>query len=117
MEKLIINENKLRSDISKLKAILIVHTILLVGYFIVIFIDSDLWLYLNDSFQSDIIFGVLNFIIAGVMIWYNWKYLPFEKKKKWDKTWMIIFLGIIGMWLWMPNSEDISEIIENNNSL
>lgn len=116
MEKLNIDEHKLRSDISKLKIVLIVHTIIQVGYFIIIFFNSDLWLSLNDSFKSDIVFGLLNFAVAGLIIWYNWKYLPFEKNKKWDKTWMIIFLGIIGMWLWIPNSKEISEMIKHDGS-
>lgn len=97
-------------EIRNLRYILILLTLLQIAYFALMFVEDVLFFKLQMEYKSDWILALLNYSVAGLFIWYNWKRLPIEKKKKKDATWMILFLGIIGMWLWLPNAEEIKRI-------
>ncbi len=94
------------SEIGKLRLALIILTIIQIGYYILMFISSEIYIKINFDNYGNLGLGLLNFSVAGVCLWYNWKKLPLEKKKKMDNTWMILFLGVIGMWLWIPNKQE-----------
>jgi len=103
---------KFQSDIKKLRILLITLTLIQVGYMIVIISDSKLWMRLDFDYKANwLIFG-LHLIVAGIFIWFNWTRMPIEKKTKTNNTYMILFLGIIGMWLWIPNKREIIKLIE-----
>ncbi len=55
-----------------------------------------------------VIASVFHFYVMISFIFYNWNKLPIEKKKKFDNTLMILFLGPVGMWLWLPSQKEIS---------
>lgn len=102
----------LKSDLKKLRILLITLTLIQVGYMIIIFTNSFLWNKLDYEYSANwLIFG-LNLIVSGIFIWYNWAKLPIEKKTKTNNTFMIIFLGIIGMWLWIPNKNEIDKLTD-----
>ena len=75
---------------------------------IVVFTDTKLWNKLDSNFKLIWLIGGLNLIVVGIFIWFNWKKLPIKKKEKINNTLMILFLGIIGMWLWIPNKGEIN---------
>ncbi|MDP2058443.1 MAG: hypothetical protein Q8J97_01805 [Flavobacteriaceae bacterium] len=58
--------------------------------------------------------AITHLIVTGVFIWFIWKKLPRGNKNKIDNTLMILFLGLIGMWLWLPNKNEIKK--QNKNS-
>lgn len=101
-----------KSDIKKLRILLIILTLIQIGYIIIIFADSKLWIKLVFDYKANWLIGGLNLIVSGIFIWFNWKKMPIEKKAKRDNTLMILFLGIIGMWLWIPNKSEINKLSE-----
>ena len=109
MNEIQTDTKNLCSDIHKLRILLIILTLSQVGYILTIFMNSVLWIKLNSDYKVNWIIGVFNFLVVGLFLWYNWKRLPVEKKKKSENTWMILFLGIIGMWLWIPNKNEITK--------
>ncbi|MEO2051497.1 MAG: hypothetical protein ABGX00_07000 [Allomuricauda sp.] len=106
-----IKEN-FKSDLKKLRILLIILTLIQIGYLIIIFTDSKLWIKLDFDYKANwVIFG-LTLIVYGIFIWFNWTRMPIEKKKKTNNTFMILFLGIVGMWLWIPNRREINKLTE-----
>ena len=106
-------ENKIgqvnESEIANLRVLLTGLTLIQLTYLIFIFADYENYIKLIFSFHLDWIVAIIHYIVTGIFLWYNWKKLPIEKKKKIDNTWMIIFLGIIGMWLWIPSKAKKNE--------
>ena len=100
------------SDLKKLRILLIILTLIQIGYMIIIFADTKLWIKLDYDYKANWLILGLNLIVAGTFIWFNWTKMPIEKKTKTDNTFLILFLGIIGMWLWIPNKREINELTE-----
>lgn len=100
------------SEIANLKILLIALTIIQLAHMTSMFVDHDSYIKLIFNFHIDWIVAIINYVVAGIFLWYNWKKLPIERKKKIDSTWMILFLGIIGMWLWIPNKTEIKKMNE-----
>lgn len=98
------------SEITNLRILLIALTLIQLAYLVFMFADHETYIKLIFKFHLDWIFAIINYIVAGIFLWYNWKKLPIEKKKKTDSTLMILFLGIIGMWLWIPNKAEIKKM-------
>lgn len=110
MNKTLFHLDSLRSDIKKLRLLLILLTIIEVSILCLILFDGKVHLY-TEPYGLYKIIWVWDLIVKAIFIWYNWQRLPIERKKKYDNTWMILFLGIIGMWLWMPNKEEINKMM------
>lgn len=106
-----IKEN-FKSDLKKLRILLIILTLIQIGYIIIIFTDTKLWIKLDIDYKANWLIWTLNLIVAGIFIWFNWTKMPTDKKTKTNNTFMILFLGIIGMWLWIPNKREINKLAE-----
>lgn len=100
------------SEITRLRIALIVLTIVQIGFLIIMFADIKAYIRLYYETYSNWILTTMHISTMVVFLWYNWKRLPLEKKKRTDNTWMILFLGIIGMWLWIPNKKEIEKMNE-----
>ena len=103
---------KFKSDLKKMRFLLIILTLIQVGYIIIIFIDSKLWIKLDLEYKANWLILGLNFIVTRVFLWFNWTRMPIENKMKTNNTFLILFLGIIGMWLWIPNKNEFCELTE-----
>ena len=103
----------LASDVKKLRVLLILLTIVQVVYLLVYFYAIDLVTSLNKAYCLNWMVNVYTLFVMAIFLWYNWKKLPIERKKKREKTLMIVFLGIVGMWLWLPNKRERERMIEN----
>ena len=114
--KRIMNSNTLKSDLKRLKMALIVSTLIQIAYFGVIFTNDKLWIKLDYDFKANYVIGSFHIIVMIIFLWYNWKKMPIEKSKKKDNTYMILFLGIIGMWLWMPSKKQIEKMNTTHNN-
>ena len=104
------NIELLSAQLKRLKVLLVVLTLFQLVYIFMLFSNNHLWLKLHIQYRADLVVALVNFMIAAIFIWFNWKKLPLPKKKKWDNTWMIFFLGIIGMWLWMPSEKELRRL-------
>lgn len=63
----------------------------------------NLWFGNNLLFKYLFFFtGGLHYILVFIILRHIWTDNSTEKKKKTDNTYMVLFLGIIGMWLWLP---------------
>ena len=119
---------KFKSDIKKIRISLITLTFIEVIYFVLIFSGGVFLINNNKTFSHNIliwilsfvssgfIIGILHFLVMTIIIWYNWKKMPIERKKKIDNTLMILFLGILGMWFWLPNKMEFNKLIEKNTT-
>lgn len=110
MTKLHSDTDKLKTGLKKLQILLIILTLIQIGYMIIIFTDTKLWTKLDFDYKANWLIGGLNLIISGIFIWFNWKKMPISRKSKTNNTFMILFLGIIGMWLWIPNKREINKL-------
>jgi amino acid transporter len=103
-----VNLLMLKSDFKKLKIFLIFLTIIEVGYFLLFITESQFSFTLDNTYKANYLVFALHVLGLGIFIWYNWKKMPIAKKKKYDNTYLILILGIIGMWLWLPNEKQIN---------
>ena len=87
-----------------LKSVLIILTIIELLYFAVIFYDDKLWIKLDYEFKANLIIGFFHLIVVGLFLKKIWSENIKEKKKKIDKTFMILILGIIGMWIYIEKN-------------
>ncbi|WP_034923444.1 hypothetical protein [Gillisia sp. CAL575] len=106
-----LNEN-FKTDLKKLRILLIILTLIQVGYMIIIFTNTKLWVKLDFDYNANWLIWGLNLIVAGIFVWFNWTRMPIKKNTKTSNTFMILFLGIIGMWLWIPNKREINKLTE-----
>jgi len=90
--------------IRTLKISLTILTVLELSYLTITFYDSRLWNTLDFEFKVNYFIGFIHIIIVGLFIKKIWEENQIEKKKKVDSTLMIIVLGLIGMWLWLPKN-------------
>ena len=112
MTELKSDSEKLKSDLKKLRILLIILTLIQVGYLIIVFTDTKLWTKLDFDYKANWMIWGMNLFVAGIFIWYNWKKMPIERNTKTNNTFMILFLGIIGMWLWMPSKKEMNKLIK-----
>lgn len=101
----------LKKDIKILRALLIVSTLCHVGVVYVLHFSTDLTLKDQTGYLLWINWIILIFTLV-LFIRYNWKFTPVKKSKKWENTWMMIFLGILGMWFWLPNEKEMNRWLE-----
>lgn len=105
MNELKVDKRSFESDLKKLRILLIFLTLLQLGYLAIVFTDTRLWVKLDLVYKVNWFIWGLNFIIAGIFVWFNWARMPISNASKISNTFMILFLGIIGMWIWIPNNE------------
>ena len=102
----------LKSDFKKMRVLLIILTLIEISYLIVAFTNVKLWIKIDFDYKINWVILGLNLIVSGIFIWYNWTKMPIEKKNKSNNTFLILFLGTIGMWLWIPNKRELKKLIE-----
>ena len=100
----------MRSDIKKLKILLILLTLSQLLYIGFSFIDITLATTLNSNYKLNWFVFIFHYLLTILFIWYIWKKTAIKKKKKTNFTFMIIFLGIVGMWLWLPNKNELKKL-------
>lgn len=90
---------------------LIVLTITVVSFLILVFFFSKVWIKLDNKYNIINLVQILHALITGIFIWYIWKKMPVKKKTKINDTLMVLFLGVIGMWIWLPNKKELNKLI------
>lgn len=100
------------NDIKKLRILIIVISILQIGYLIIMFTNPTLWGVLDLTYHVNWILWGLMLSLSGFCIWFNWTKMPIEKKKKTENTFLILLLGIIGLWIWLPNKTELKNLTD-----
>ena len=97
----------LYSDIKKLKILLVLLTLFTVGFFVLIFLDY-FHIGLRPYQEPEmVLFLLVYYTSIGIFIWFIWNRMPVSRKTKWNDTIMILCLKVIGMWLWLPNQNQL----------
>ena len=100
---------QITKEIEQLRIVLIVFTPIQIAYFILLVTTpppTETTGYSNPM----ILFTVLQFAVVGLFIWYIHAKMPTSEKSKTNSTLMIFFLGIIGMWLWIPSKAELRKL-------
>ena len=87
-----------------LKSILILLTTVELLYFFIVFYDQEFWVKMDNEYKINIILGLFHIIVVGIFIKNIWNDNLIENKEKVNNSLMIVFLGIIGMWIWLPKN-------------
>ncbi|SRR5690625_1937810 len=98
---------KLQSYLKTLRVVLIFLTTCELIYFGIALSASDLRKSLDDQFYAVLFLAAFHLIMLFIFLWLNWYKLPINTKMRTNNSFLLIFLGILGMWLWMPSSDDI----------
>ncbi len=99
--------DQLASDLRKLKVLLVLLTVIQFGWAIIYLVNIRLWFELMNRYRANYLLAIPHVGTVALFIWYNWRKLPVSRKQKKDFTYMMLFLGIIGMWLWLPNKQQL----------
>lgn len=106
-----IDYRRILLGILKLRMLLLILTVIELAYLMVYILKPELWNILFN-YHMNLTIGLLHFFVAATFIWFNWQILPISRKKKIDNTLLILFLGILGMWLWIPNKRNFRKFLK-----
>ena len=106
-------KNQIIQDFKRLKILLIIATIIQISYIVILITNHDFFVTVNNKYNTDKIISIISYLIISILLWYEWKVIISEKKNKINNTLMLLFLGIIGMWLWYPNKKELDKIVED----
>lgn len=99
--------NRLKSQLLTVRFLLIPLTVFEIVYFGIALSASELRKSLDADYYT--MWWILGYhlIMWVVILWLNWTKFPIPQKLKLNNSILVTFLGILGMWLWMPSSDDI----------
>lgn len=83
-----------------IKWMLVVLTILITGYLLSIFLFHDAAFYLNEKYSIYLIIQIVHVAASLSALFIIWSSNLFDNWKKTDQTLLVIFLSIIGLWIW-----------------
>ena len=106
-------KNELISSLIKLRILLIITTLIQVTYIIINFSDNRELIKIIFQYRMDYLMIIFHYLIVGIFISFIWKKLPSDKKSNTNNTLMILFLGIIGMWIWIPNKNELKNYVND----
>src|SRR5690625_7347280 len=102
--------NKLQSYLKTIRVVLIFLTVFELIYLGVTLSDKQLRLKLDDNFQGLWVILIFHIVMLRIILWLNWTKFPINKKMKMPYAYIVVFLGIVRMWLWMPSCNDIDKL-------
>ena len=115
--------NRLKSDLKKIRIGLIILTIMQLTYITLIIVSFALivkysvldmniiWLWIFLIFAGAATLWIIQVIFTFIIMKYERKNMPVSNKKRYDNIVMIMFTGIIGLWLWLPNKDEVEQLI------
>ena len=63
--------------------------------------------FLFDDYNAVLVNWLIHYIVVFIFIRFIVKKMNYEKKDRNENILMILFLGVIGMWIWLPNKEEL----------
>jgi hypothetical protein len=91
---------------------LIVLTIVVVSFLILVFFFSELRIKLNNEYSIFTLVHLLHTLVTGIFIWFIWKKMPYDQYTKNNNILLVLFLGVIGMWIWLPNKNERNKLVD-----
>src|SRR5690606_38380035 len=109
------NPEKFKSDLKKLRVLLILLTSIVAVYLINIFTDFHWSTNPDFAFKAQWYISSLHNLILVLLSWFNWKRMPLEQEETTNSRCMLLRLGVIGMWLWLRNKREFKNLLEKIN--
>lgn len=97
--------------IKNLKFLLITLTLIQIAYFTIIIVDGKAWSTLDEVYRANYWVIGFNILVQLIFLWFNYKKMPVKNSTKTNNMLMIICLSTIGMWLFLPNKNDIKKLL------
>jgi len=101
-----------QSDIKTLRRLLIFQTVLFFAFVGLLLVGSELKVNLQQDYNLLFWFLLIYYLLILVFLWYLWTKFPSPRSVKINDTLMIIFLGVLGLWLWLPNQRQVDQMSE-----
>lgn len=83
-----------------IKWMLWVLTLLIIGYLLLIFVFHDKAFYLNEEYKIYMYIQIVHVILSASVLFIIWSSNLFDRWKKIDQTLIVVFLSVIGLWIW-----------------
>lgn len=99
--------NRLQSTLLTIRILLIPLTVFEIIYFGIALSAGQFRKSLDADYHAFWIILIYHLVMWGMILYINWTKFPIPKKMKINNSLLITFMGILGMWLWMPSSDDI----------
>lgn len=77
------------------------------------FYDRHLWLELSREYSINTYLSWLYLWTLAIVLLFTWKVFPWSQNKRVSSTLMILFLNLIGLWLWLPSKKEIEKMATN----
>lgn len=103
---------RIKSDVKKLRFSLSLLTILILIYLLSWFTIEYHGIHPLILIGLLSVLSIIHLILYIIFIYYVSIKYPTDQKSRMNNTLMIIFLGIIGMWLWLPSEKEIDRLSE-----
>lgn len=91
---------------------LIILTIIVVSFLILVFFFSELWIQLDNEYSINTLVHFLHTLVSVIFTWFIWKKITDEQDSKNNNILMVLFLGIIGMWIWLLNKREVNDLVD-----
>lgn len=83
-----------------IKWLLIVLTVLLVGYMAGVFLFHEKLFYINEKYRIYLIIQLVHLAASLSALFAVWSSQLFDRWKKVDQTLLVVFLSVFGLWIW-----------------
>ncbi len=90
-----------------IKWLLIVLTLLLVGYILGIFMFHDTVFNINEKYRIYLIIQLVHLAASLSALFVIWSSQLFDRWKKIDQTLLVVFLSVFGLWYWFTKYSKI----------
>jgi RsiW-degrading membrane proteinase PrsW (M82 family) len=94
-----------RRDFNQLKIILILNTIIQIIVFIYFVTNAETILQNVDRPIFMNIVPIFHFALFFLFLWFIWRRTDFENAKKHRNTHLVLWLGFLGMWIWIIDNK------------
>jgi len=83
-----------------IKWLLVLLTLLLVGYFFGVYLFHEKVFYLNEKYRFYLLIQIVHLATSLSVLFVIWSSQLFDKWKKIDQTLLAVFLSVFGLWYW-----------------
>jgi hypothetical protein len=104
-----------------MKVILIVLIGIKVIHLLINYVFLDFQIKIEFIQRMNWIVWGFHYTVVALFLWINWKKMPLTKNTKIKYTFAFLLIGVIGMWLWLHNQQELKQmeddILKQNKSL
>ncbi len=102
--------------LQRLRRLMTIYTVILLIFLILdLGFDFD-FSFLNPWGLPSYYWILLKFIPGFYAVWFIWKKMPVRQSRKWSESFFVLFLNIIGLWIWIPSQKRMKQLLIRANS-